>query len=389
MIRGQKQALEGCEMQMEALREEMAMQDERDREQEDDVAKSKLEYERLDEKKLGLQRTLQENVEEMMDLRAERNKATARIEQLETDLEDTRRDLKEARHEADERAGRVDVLETRLDEKTQECDVLGTQLKASEKSVHHMKTELERSDAEIEDLKGRMAGWDEVKVAAEKSGGKQQAGVGRKSFMGWGSGGNGGGDQVETLKSQLRERDQQIQSLDRNIQANNATIQTLKSNMVKMSSSFKQDDYLRRNQIAKLKQANAEYALKLHALQKVFQGINNEEQGGLLSSSSLASSSVHGGGEGQLSSSSVHSVIHIGTVHGSAHSAIERADRIGRAEAVNMRLGDVAASASTSASSTLLANNDMEALTLSSEHGGDNGLSPSSHGRKHQTTGEC
>ena len=138
--------------------------------------------------------------------------------------------------------------------------------------------------------------------------------------------------------------------------------------MVKMSSSFKQDDYLQRNQIAKLKQANAEYALKLHALQKVFQGINNEEQG--------SSSSAHGGGAGPLLSSSVHSVIHNGTVHGSAHSVIEQADRDGRAEAVNMRLGDVAASASTSASSTLLANNNMEALTLSSDHGGDNGLSP-------------
>ena len=47
-----------------------------------------------------------------------------------------------------------------------------------------------------------------------------------------------------------------------------------------MSSSFKQDDYLRRNQINKLKRSNAEYAMKLQALEKTFRNINNTNEGG-------------------------------------------------------------------------------------------------------------
>ena len=49
--------------------------------------------------------------------------------------------------------------------------------------------------------------------------------------------------------------------------------------MVKMSSSFKQDDYLQRNQINKLKRSNADYAMKLQALEKTFRNINNASEG--------------------------------------------------------------------------------------------------------------
>ena len=111
-------------------------------------------------------------------------------------------------------------------------------------------------------------------------GGCRFGGGGSGSVSSSGGGNGGSNDQQSSLQEQLRERDQQIQALDRTVQANNDTIRTYKSGMVKMSSSFKQDDYLRRNQINKLKRSNAEYAMKLQALEKTFRNINNTNEGG-------------------------------------------------------------------------------------------------------------
>jgi len=81
----------------------------------------------------------------------------------------------------------------------------------------------------------------------------------------------------------------QVQALNRAAQEHEETIKTLRSDMVKMSSTFKQDDYLKRKQIAKLKQDNAEYALKLRALEKAFKGVHVDPS----LSSSLHTKSMH------------------------------------------------------------------------------------------------
>lgn len=158
-------------VQMEGLQEEMDMQDERDLKRNLDMDKLKLEYDDLQEQKLGLQRKLQENIEEMMDMVAELKEAAARIEELETNIQKSRTKLEEAQRESRERWDKITVLESRLNEKTQECDVLALQLKASERSVHHMQMELERRTSEIEDLKGKLTSCDEVESVKSGAGG--------------------------------------------------------------------------------------------------------------------------------------------------------------------------------------------------------------------------
>ena len=51
----------------------------------------------------------------------------------------------------------------------------------------------------------------------------------------------------------------------------------IKSDLVKVSSVYKQDDYLQRTQINKLKRSEAELALKLRGMENAFRRLTSEQ----------------------------------------------------------------------------------------------------------------
>jgi myosin heavy subunit len=260
VIKQQKKAVEEYQIQLEALREEMAMQDERDSSRDDEYNDLKEDFERTLQQKVAMQDSLQESIEEMMDLRHERDMHTARIRELELTLQEKEIDLERAKRENGELNERVTKLETELMDKTDEFEVVNSKLMASVQSVDVFKSQLAASTLEIEDLK--------EKTDALSS--SQHRGT---SFR-WmrGSSANNVDDDT-TMEERLQAKEMQIQALDQAAKEAEETIKSLRSDMVKMSSTFKQDDYLKRKQITKLKQDNAEYALKLRALEKAFKGV--------------------------------------------------------------------------------------------------------------------
>ena len=412
VIRTQREAARAHKALLEALREEMAMQDERDRERDEEVEELHSQIRISNLAKVKVHRELMENHELMTDLRADNVEAQRKMEELEEGFERVKEELEVARRLGLEREERMGHVEARGDERKAERDELAARLKASERSAHVMKNELERSEAEMDELRDKMARKEREDVredqakeveGAHMTATRPEASVssgattGRRGFLGWAKRGQERGSNSNTsLEDQLQERDQQMQSLDRTIQANDDTIRTLRSDMVKMSSTYKQDDFLRRKQIAKLKKTNAEYALKLHSLQKAFRDINTgnaqggEGGGGGPANITAATSakagtaaagsvslSMHGEsmhslnsithigtvhGTPTTSSSSMHggsthsfnSVTHIGTVHGTTPSSASMhgssshasavslmADKEGRAAMVKMRLGEL------------------------------------------------
>eukprot|EP00970_Alexandrium_tamarense_P002327 scaffold331_cov191-Alexandrium_tamarense.AAC.13 len=291
VIKQQKKAVEGYQIQLDALREEMAMQDERDGVRDEEYNELKEDFERTLDQKLSMQTSLQESIEEMMELKKEREMAAARIKELELTLEEKEIDLERAARDNAEKTERICTLEGELEEKMKEVEEVTAQLKLSENSVEVMKMELERSTSEMDDLRGKVARMDNSR---HDSLGGSRHNPRPNSFMGWKRGTQGpAGDGDATLEEKLEAKELQVQALDQNAKDNADTIATLKSDLVKMSSTFKQEDYLKRKQIAKLKQDNAEYALKLRSLEKAFKGINADTP--LLSlAGSRHSKSLHG-----------------------------------------------------------------------------------------------
>ena len=109
--------------------------------------------------------------------------------------------------------------------------------------------------------------------------------------------------EIDVLEAELQAKEAAIQNLDCTIKEREGTIATLRSEQVRTSSTFKRDSYLRRKEIAKLKQVNAEYALKLRSLEKAFKGLH----GVLLHSGALQGNTISGLGiESSLHSSSLH-----------------------------------------------------------------------------------
>jgi len=127
---------------------------------------------------------------------------------------------------------------------------------------------------------------------------------------------------------------QLFSALDDTVKEHEETIKTLRSDMAKMSSTYKQDSYLKRKEIAKLKQRNAEYeqdsylkrkeiaklkqqnaeyALKLRALEKAFKCVNSTE-GMSVVGQRFHGHTTHGsprsshGGPGSAHGRSMHSV---------------------------------------------------------------------------------
>lgn len=281
VIKQQKKAVEEYQIQLEALREEMAMQDERDSSRDEEYNELKEDFERTLQQKVAMQDSLQESIEEMMDLRHERDMHTARIRELELTLQEKEIDLERAKKENVELNEHATKLETELQDKTDEWEVASSKLSASEQSVAVFKSQLRASTAELEDLR---------KDALSMSQHSTQSSHRGSSFKGWKRGSSTNNvDDDTTAEERLQVKDMQIQALDQAAKESEETIKTLRSDMVKMSSTFKQDDYLKRKQIAKLKQENAEYALKLRALEKAFKGVNADTS----LSSSLHTKSMH------------------------------------------------------------------------------------------------
>ncbi|KAL7517536.1 hypothetical protein ACHAWX_002455 [Stephanocyclus meneghinianus] len=302
VIKQQRKAVEEYQIQLEALREEMAMQDERDSSRDEEYNELKEDFERTLQQKVAMQNSLQESIEEMMDLKLERDRAAARIRELELTLDEKEIDLERARKENAQLEGRVKELETEVQDKTDEMEVAVSKLKASEQSVEVMKTELERTNSEMEELRGKT---EDLSNSARKDG----------AFKGWRRGSSYPGIEDEsTLEEKLQAKELQVQALDQAAKEYEETIKALRSDMVKMSSTFKQEDYLKRKQIAKLKQDNAEYALKLRALERAFKGVHSEN-------TPLAMSR------------------HSKSMHAASSSAVSSPSKEDRANAVKARLG--------------------------------------------------
>ena len=378
VIKRQKKAVNQYKKQLQALKEEMVMQDERGthREAECDALKDQLENVR--ESKIQMQNLLQENIEEMMDLKSETEKDAKSIMELEFNLQQKEAILDRVAREVSEKSARIAELEDELERKNEECDTMTEELKASELTREKMKTDIEIKDEEIEELRCQYAGWvssgggggDDSPARTTSTTSLSQAGPdrrhssvvstntapGRMGGLGrrqsstkfWSRGveeeddnNDDVEDLMETFEAELEAKDATIQNLDNTVKEHDDTIQTLKSDMVKMSSTYKQDSYLKRKEIAKLKQMNAEYALKLRALEKAFKCVSATESIPISGSrhGPAKTGSMHGlgGGGGGLSGSSLHG--------SSMHSVPSSPTKDEKAAAVKARLGGLTPSA--------------------------------------------
>jgi len=322
IIKRQKKAIEQYTIQLDGLKEEMAMQDERDLDRDAEFQAQMDDFEKITEQKVAMQHSLQENIEEMMDLQQEQEASSQRIMELEFDLKQKNATLARVAKETSEKTERIVALEDELDEKTQEVDVIQTELKASEKSVQMLMEQVEKSNEEAEDLRCKFAGWGEsgantrasvastgespTAAAAAEAERRRSSVFGLRSVGKSNHGVAGEAVDVSIWQEQINERDEQIRELDLTLKENEEETLKLRSDLVKTSSTYKNDDYLKRKQIAKLKQENAEYALKLRALEKAFKAVNGDGSTNPIPSD--INSSIHALNNGKSS------------LHGSKHS---------------------------------------------------------------------
>ena len=329
IIKRQKKAIEQYNIQLDGLKEEMAMQDERDLDRDAEFKAQMDDFEKITEQKVAMQHSLQENIELMMDLEQEKEVSAQRIMELEFNLQQKDATLARVARETSEKTERICALEEELDAKTKEIDVIQTELKASEKSAQMMMEKLDKSNEEVEELRCKFAGWGEsgavVRSSLASTGESSivtfattEAERRRSSVFSLRSAGKsnhgvaGEAADASIWLEQINERDEQIREMDITLKENEEECKKLRSDMVKMSSTYKNEDYLKRKQIAKLKQENAEYALKLRALEKAFKAVNGD---GSTNPVSLdISSSIH------RMSTSMHSPDTESSLHGSKHS---------------------------------------------------------------------
>ena len=328
VIKRQKAAVEQYKIQLQAMNEEMAMQDERDSSRDSEMKELQDQLDMVQTQKVQMQNLLQENIEEMMDLKSETEKDAKNIMELEFNLQQKEATLDRVAKEVSEKSIKISQLEQELEDALREADEAKDQLKESEVSVETMQRELENAGTEIDELRCKYAAW---KTSPAGGGGGSDAGSDdggvqinsrsqsmgavnsrsqsmreqRPSILGWRRGGSDMGniDDIETFEAELHAKDATIQTLHETCNEHEETIKTLRSDMVKMSSTYKQDSYLKRKEIAKLKQQNAEYALKLRALEKAFKCVNSTEglsksgtvhtMHGLSTSSHALSTSAH------------------------------------------------------------------------------------------------
>ena len=341
VIKRQKHAVEQYKMQIEALQEEMAMQDERDFRREEEYNNLQSQFDATKEQKIQMQNLLQENIEEMMDLKTETEKDAKLVMELKFDLQQKDATLDRVAKEVSDKSRRICEVEEELEENNRECESVNERLKESEAALEEAKKELENANEEVEMLRCKYAAW-KTSSPSPGSGGdspRRSSAVASRSsslatrpsvtrqasagLLGIGLGKRVEVDaDIETFEDQLQEKDATIQTLSDTVKEHEVTIKTLQSDMVKMSSTYKQDSYLKRKEIAKLKQMNAEYALKLRALEKAFKCINANENMSMDGSSQHGSRTTHGGVGARASSSrELFSTGMDGSLHGkSTHS---------------------------------------------------------------------
>jgi len=304
VIKRQKATIDEYKVKMEEFQEEMALQDERDSKRADEYCQLKDRYEALLEQKVHMQNMLHENIEDMMDLKIETERESESTMELKHNFEKKEAALDGVTKEASEMTNRVRMLELELEKKNMEVENLSAKFKLSEALKGATMKELDSVNEDVEELQAKC-------VALENSNGGEVRGrrsmlrslkkdtggdttrptlakTGRSSsLLRWNRARDSMPDD-ETGKVELQAKNAIIQTLDETVTEREETIHTLKSDIVKISSKFKQESYLKRKEVAKLKQTNAEYALKLRALEKAFKPVG----GG--SDNPLTSSTIHG-----------------------------------------------------------------------------------------------
>ena len=394
IIKRQKKAIEQYNIQLDGLKEEMAMQDERDLDRDAKFQAQMDDFKKIAEQKVAMQHSLQENIEEMMDMKQEQEEKAQRIMELEFELRQKDAALARVAEDKAEKTERIVALEEELEEKKKEIDVVQTELKASEKTLQIMMEKLDKSNEEVEDLRCQFAGWGDSgartrsSLASVSLGDSQSAVTDaerrRSSLFSLGTtarrsnhGVAGEAIDVSIWQEQINERDEQIRELDLAVKENQEEALKLRSDMVKMSSTYKNDDYLKRKQIAKLKQENAEYALKLRALEKAFKAVNGD--GSTATISTDINSSLHALTSGRISNS-LHSPERKSSLHGSKHSThstrSSNSSKEERKRAAFARIG--------------MPYQELSASKPSEPKSSPNGsVHGSEDGRKREETGEC
>lgn len=340
VIKRQRSAVEQYKMQLEAMAEEMAMQDERDSRREDDIRRLESSLKESKDKHYGMQDMLQGNIDEMVALKAEVERDAKNIMELEFQMGQKEAMLNRVARDLAEKTERICELEQCLEDKTFDIESTKSELLESKGNAEVLRQQLESAVQEIEDMKCNFSGWAKSTDAPGTSPGSSNGGVSKSSpgsprswrrqslkvndadtinslpLMEVDNEDGNDCNMKEAFASELHAKDATIQILDEACKEKDATIVNLRSDMVKMSSTYKQDSYLKRKEIAKLKQINAEYALKLRALEKAFQVVN--ATGGMAAvdtedGTKYMSHSLHGNGNGvgegrgMIGSASLHS----------------------------------------------------------------------------------
>mmetsp|Transcript_15680 Transcript_15680/g.33135 ORF Transcript_15680/g.33135 Transcript_15680/m.33135 type:complete len:657 (-) Transcript_15680:192-2162(-) len=355
VIKKQKAVVNQYKKKLEALQEEMAMHDVRDSKRADEFCLLKDKYGEVLEQKLHMQKMLQENIEGMMDLKSETERDAKSIRDLEFNLQQKSASLDRVEKEASENKVKYITLERELEEKDIELEDLSEKLKLSEALVEATKKEFQSVKGDVEELRMKCAGLEKTNGGGGGGGGvgllgsmkeqlKEEEGRGTVaparqgrsgSILGWNRPRDSMPD-VETFDAELEAKDVTIKRLDETVTEQKETILSLKSDMVKMSSTYKQDSYLKRKEIAKLKQMNAEYALKLRALEKAFKSVGGN-------SSAVTRSTMHGASSsmGRRHSSVVDGGTSLSRHGSSLHSPSSGplSSKEDMASAVNARLG--------------------------------------------------
>jgi hypothetical protein len=383
VIQRQKAAVSQYKMQLEAMAEEMAMQDERDSRLEEEMQLLTEELEKTKTSKAQMQSRLQHTLEEMMDLKSESEMDAKYKVDLEFRLQQQEAMMDRLAHDMATKTRKISELEDEIESKNWEVETMKEKLRESEKTLEGVQCELESAlkratAAEAaagagENGRGRSIGEDtgdddnsksdnnitylssngarSPSASPVKSPSSASSAVGPRpswkrilapppfpvaaaSAAEDDNGNNDedpNGDSPETFESQLQAKDAVISTLNETCQDHELTISTLRSDMVKMSSTYKQDSYLKRKEIAKLKQQNAEYALKLRALEKAFKCVNATENmpvvgtkfhghtthGGESGGGGVVGEVGGGGGGGSLHGMPAHSM---GALSGNQHS---------------------------------------------------------------------
>jgi len=340
VIKTQKNAVTEYKIQMQAMNEEMDMQDERDSKREEEHDRLTEDYECVKEQTEDMRSMLQRNIEEMIDLKQETEKDAGNIMELEFNLNQKKSMLERVARETGEKTRLIARLQDELEERTYEAETSRAELEASETEAEKLKEELNTIVEESEEMRCKFATWGEAGTARSSNAlSRHQS----KRISAFGMSEGDSSSEVEVLEAELQAKDSAIHNLDCTIKEYEETITNLRSDSVKMSSTYKQDSYLKRKEIAKLKQANAEYALKLRALEKAFKGVSSTE---INTSLHGAGTSLHGtflnsearqSGFNASFSGGLNGSRQAMSLHGSSHSKAKE----DKAAALKARLGGI------------------------------------------------